>query len=97
MGTVHVLQKIGVHIRAVVVAGPNAYNGKLFARRGNGTPIDAALIPGNIDPHLKQSHTKIPLPGLPAVQVYPTACYAGKEREVNLMKLLPAHSCGGAE
>ena len=29
--------------------------------------------------------------------LYTSACYAGKEREVNLMKLLPAHSCGGAE
>ena len=70
---------------------------KYIDRRGKGTPVDSSMLPGIIDPHLKQSHTKIPHPGLPAVQVYPTACYAGKEREVNLMKLLPEHSCGGAE
>ena len=62
MCAIDILQKIWVHIDTVVVAGTDAHNGELFARGCHSAPVYIALIAGDIDSRLEQSHKKSPFP-----------------------------------
>ena len=59
LGPVDVLQKVRVHVQAAAVAGTDADNGKLLARR-HPAPVDIALIARHVNAVLEKRHKKPP-------------------------------------
>ena len=60
LGPVDVLQKVRVHVQAAAVAGTDADNGKLLARRRYPAPVDIALIARHVNAVLEKRHKKPP-------------------------------------
>ena len=60
LGPVDVLQKVRVHVQAAAVAGTDADNGKLLARRRHPAPVDIALIARHVNAVLEKRHKKPP-------------------------------------
>ena len=60
LGPVDVLQKVRVHVQTAAVAGTDADNGKLLARRRHPAPVDIALIARHVNAVLEKRHKKPP-------------------------------------